>query len=92
MRGDTAGKVAERRQTERGAILIFWDFVNYKARLAAVEDVKDIVEEGKELGINGDGGDNDDGIQGTWPWEPEGCEPESCVDWEQIRARMQNGV
>ena len=91
VRGDIAGKVAERRQTERGTILVFWDFVNYKAKLAAVKDGEDDVEQ-EEPGTGGDGGDNDDKMQGAWPWEPEGYEPESCVDWEQLRARMENGV
>jgi hypothetical protein len=92
--GDVAGKVAERRQTERGTVLVFWDFVNYKARLDAVGDKDGDVwgseEELEELEVGGSGGDRD--VQAAWPWEPEGYEPESCVDWEQIRARMEGDV
>jgi hypothetical protein len=99
---DVAGKVAERRQTERGTVLVFWDFVNYKARLDAVGD-KDGDGRGSEEelelggvggvgGGGGGGGGGDSGVQGAWPWEPEGYEPESCVDWEQIRARMEDDV
>jgi hypothetical protein len=92
--GDVAGKVAERRQTERGTVLVFRDFVNYRASLDAVGD-KDgdawgSEQELEELEEGGVGGDSD--VQGAWPWEPEGYEPESCVDWEQIRARMEGDV
>jgi hypothetical protein len=93
--GDVAGKVAERRQTERGTVLVFWDFVNYKARLDAVGykdgDAQGSEEELEELEEGGVGGGDSD-VRGAWPWEPEGCEPESCVDWEQIRARMEGEV
>jgi hypothetical protein len=91
--GDIAGMVAERRQTERGSVLVFWDFVNYKARLDAVGD-KDDDAQGSEEELEGleEGGGGDSDVQGAWPWEPEGYEPESCVDWEQIRARMEVDV
>jgi hypothetical protein len=99
--GDVAGKVAERRQTERGTVLVFWDFVNYKARLDAVGDKdgdargsEEELEELEELeeGGGGGGGGGDSDVQGAWPWEPEGYEPESCVDWEHIRVRMEGDV
>jgi hypothetical protein len=93
--GDVAGRIAERRQTERGTVLVFWDFVNYKARLAAVGDkdgdARGREEELEELEDGGVGG-GDSGVQGAWPWEPEGYEPESCMDWEQIRAPMEGDV
>lgn len=39
-RAGTTQKTAERRQTERGALSIFHDFVNYKTNLDATRDIE----------------------------------------------------
>lgn len=79
-RADNPRKTAEKRQTERGPLSIFHDFVNYKANLEATRNIDhswegDIME--REAAERG----NVDISQRHWPWEPENQIPESAVDW-----------
>lgn len=81
-RADDPGKTAEKRQTERGTLSIFHDFVNYKANLDATRDIDhnwegDIME--REAAERG----NVDISQRHWPWEPENQIPDTVVDWAE---------
>ena len=73
-------KVYERREVDGGVLLVYHDFMNYKAGLAATEDVVEIWD--RETGVDDaevvDGGS----ARIAWPWEPEYQVPECCVDWE----------
>lgn len=80
-------KVAERRETERGTLLVFHDFVNYKAKLAEVG------------GIEVDTGDDDEspreeedqkgsGTETGGEWQAGLSVPESCVDWSEIERSL----
>jgi len=88
---DDQKKVIEKRETDQGLLLIYHDFANYRANLAAVRDVEanwdnELVEhEGKER----EGGDM---TQKSWPWEPEFHEPESCIDWEKTEELVRSEV
>lgn len=82
-RADDCRKTAEKRQTERGPLSIFHDFVNYKANLKATEAIDenwegDIME--NEAAARG----NVDLSQRQWPWEPENKIPDTAVDWTEI--------
>ena len=73
-------KTAEKRETERGSLSIFHDFVNYKEKLDATRGIEDswegdIMEH--EAAARGDV----DITQMRWPWEPEFQVPDTVVDW-----------
>lgn len=81
-RAKNSNKTAERRETERGTLSIFHDFVNYKANLDATRDIEhnwegDVME--REAAERG----NVDISQRHWPWEPANTIPGTVVDWEQ---------
>ncbi|KAF1933079.1 glycoside hydrolase family 72 protein [Didymella exigua CBS 183.55] len=79
-RADDPEKTAEKRQTERGPLSIYHDFVNFKAKLDATRHIEhdwegDIMErEATERG-------SVDVSQMNWPWEPENQIPDTVVDW-----------
>lgn len=86
-RADDPKKTAEKRQTERGPLLIFHDFVNYKANLDAMRDIDenwegDIME--NEAAARGEV----DLSQRQWPWEPENQIPDTVVDWAEAEDRV----
>ena len=81
-RADDPSKVIEKRETEQGLLLIFHDFANYKAKLAATLDVESGWDRGLvELEV---AHKRSVDTQMSWPWEPEFHEPESCVDWAKL--------
>jgi hypothetical protein len=82
-RANNARKTAEKRQTERGPLSIFHDFVNYKTNLDATRGIEhnwegDVME--REAAERG----NVDLSQRHWPWEPENRVPDSVVNWAEI--------
>ncbi|KAF2124341.1 glycoside hydrolase family 72 protein [Dothidotthia symphoricarpi CBS 119687] len=86
-RADDPSKTIEKRETEHGLFLIFHDFENYKASLAATRDAESDWDRGlvepeivQEASV--------DTTQISWPWEPEFREPESCIDWEQTEKSL----
>jgi hypothetical protein len=84
-------KVAEKRESGQGLLLIYHDFTNYKANLAAAKGVE---EEWNRAAVDGEvieRGD-DDLRQTSWLWEPEFHEPESCVDWEDTEKLVKSGA
>jgi hypothetical protein len=86
-------KVVERRETERGLLLIFHDFVNYKSKLAATRSLQDDPE-WNHAAVNQETPDGVSAVdtQSSWPWEPEFYEPDTCVDWEKISSQMTDEV
>jgi hypothetical protein len=81
-RGKDAGdesRIYERRKRETGTVLVFRDFVEYKARLAEVGGV-----EGEDDGEVGGGGKEKGERSSMQSWQVELRVPESCVDWERI--------
>lgn len=80
---DDRHKVAERRQTDRGLLLVYHDFENYKKELAAAKDAELIWDRGlvEDRGLETE---HTGTTRISWPWEPEFNEPESCVDWQRI--------
>jgi hypothetical protein len=79
-----AGKVAEKRESELGTVLLFEDLVNYKQQLAALARVpigaKECSTEQQKMVE----------AQSPTPWqfEIEGEVPESCVDWLAIEEEL----
>jgi hypothetical protein len=78
---DAESKVAERRETDRGTLLIFNDFANYKMKLAEIDTIEaapgsESIKEKDELG------EANTGVSG--PWQPGFSVPESCVDWRKM--------
>ncbi|KAF3051033.1 hypothetical protein E8E11_008109 [Didymella keratinophila] len=82
-RADDPKKTAEKRQTERGPISIFYDFANYKANLDKTRDI-DHVWEGDVNESEAAARGNVDTSQRQWPWEPENQIPDTVADWMQI--------
>jgi len=83
---DDEGKVAERRETDRGTLLVFQDFVNYKTKLAEVGEV------GMETGAGGvttrEGEKGEFGTEDGGEWQVRLSMPESCVDWGEIEGSL----
>jgi hypothetical protein len=81
-------RVAEKRDKEDGFFLIFHDFVNYRSKLSAVEDLHTELQGEPVVG-------EQDSLAGratvdsrnNWPWESEVVEPDTCVDWDNIDTR-----
>ncbi|EUC38592.1 glycoside hydrolase family 72 protein [Bipolaris zeicola 26-R-13] len=70
--------IYERRETDRGVVLILRDFINYKARLAeigniGIETEEESTEPGRELGKTD--------VEAIGLWQATFQVPESCVDW-----------
>lgn len=82
-----AGKVAEKRDSDLGTLLLFEDFVNYKAQLAALPQratsVNERSKEQKNMEAHG---------PTSWNFEIEGAVPESCVDWLAIEEGWKSQV
>lgn len=88
-RSNDPRKTAETRQTERGPLSIFHDFVNYKTNLDATRGIEnnwegDVME--REAAERG----RVDTTQRSWPWEPECQIPETVVDWAQLEDQVDN--
>ena len=83
---DDEGKVAERRETERGTLLVFQDFVNYKTKLAEVGEVgvETGVDEAATRGLEY----GESGAEGSGEWQIGLSVPESCVDWGEIEGNL----
>jgi hypothetical protein len=75
-------KTAEKRQTERGPLSIFHDFVNYKANLDATRGI-DMNWEGDVMESEAAERGTVDLSQRQWPWEPENQVPDTVVDWTE---------
>lgn len=82
-RADDTERTAEKRQTERGTLAIFYDFVNYKANLDATRNI-DRKWEGNIMESEAAARGNVDLSQRQWPWEPEHQTPDTVVDWAEI--------
>lgn len=80
---DDQDKVVERRETDRGFVLIYADFANYKASLAAVRSA----ESDWDRDAMGPGVDTAHVSPGL-----EFDEPRSCVDWVQVEQLVRSGV
>lgn len=88
-RAANSKKTAEKRQTERGALSIFHDFVNYNAHLDETRDIEhnwegDVMD--REAAERG----NVDISQRHWPWEPANTIPRTVIDWEQVIEQEQS--
>lgn len=82
-RADNSRRTAEKRQTERGPLTIFYDFMNYKANLDATRDI-DRNWEGNIMENEAAARGNVDLSQRQWPWEPENQIPDTVVDWAEV--------
>lgn len=83
-----AGKVAEKRESDLGTLLLFEDFVNYKAQLAALPRMSTTVKEhpAEQQKIV------EAQSPTSWKFEIEGAVPESCVDWLAIEEGLKSQV
>lgn len=88
-RANDSTKTAEKRQTERGTLFIFHDFMNYKANLEATRGIEESWE-GDVMENKAAERVSVDTTQMNWPWEPEFQMPESCVDWAQLEDSMKD--
>lgn len=74
------GSVAETRETDLGTLSLFEDFVNYKARLASIEEVMEsdgvLVTGVQKTTRTADAHFENGGFDGEVP--------ESCVDWANV--------
>jgi hypothetical protein len=88
---DDQNKVNETRESDQGLLLIYHDFANYKANLAATKGVE---AEWNRISADSEAIERGDGSlrQTSWPWEPEFHEPESCVDWGETEERVKSGA
>ncbi|KAJ4324712.1 hypothetical protein N0V94_001109 [Neodidymelliopsis sp. IMI 364377] len=80
-------KTAEKRETDRGTLFIYQDFVNYKANLEATRGIEGNWE-GDIMEREAEGRANVDTAQRIWPWGPEFGVPESCVDWTRLEESL----
>lgn len=84
-------KMIEKRETDQGLLLIYHDFANYRANLAAAgraeadQDCGLVELERKERR-------SVDKTQMCWPCEPEFHEPASCVAWEETEELVRSEV
>ncbi|KAF2632425.1 glycoside hydrolase family 72 protein [Macroventuria anomochaeta] len=81
-RSDDITKTAEKRETERGILSVFHDFVNYKKNLDATRDIESNWE-GEVMEREAAERGNVDTTQLNWPWEPEFQIPDTVVDWAE---------
>ncbi|KAJ8117361.1 hypothetical protein OPT61_g1428 [Boeremia exigua] len=86
-RSDNPMKTAEKRETERGPLSIFHDFVNFKMNLNSTRDIERIWE-GDIMEREAAERMNRDTTQRSWPWEPEFQIPETVVDWGQLEDQI----
>ena len=73
-----AGRVAEKRECDLGTVLLFDDFMNYKAKLAALPQMPTSVDDRSEQKAVKAPSPK------SWAFDIEGTVPESCVDWLSI--------
>ena len=91
-RSDDPSKTAEKRETERGTLSIFRDFVNYKANLDATRGIESNWE-GEIMERKATERGSVDTTQRRWPWEPEFQVPDTVVDWAQLEDQVNgNGL
>lgn len=81
-----AGKVAEKRESDLGTLLLFEDLINYKAQLAALPQLPTSVNEGLAEQQKMGGAQN----PAVRQFDIEGAVPESCVDWLAIEERLRS--
>lgn len=83
-----AGKVAEKRESDLGTLLLFEDFVNYKTQLAALPRMP--------ANVNERPAEQQKIVEAqsptSWKFEIEGVVPESCVDWLAIEEGLKSQV
>jgi hypothetical protein len=81
-----AGKVAEKRESDIGNVLLFEDFKNYKAQLAVLPRMP--------TGVNERSAEQQNMVEAqspkSWNFEIEGEVPESCVDWSAIEEGLKS--
>ncbi|KAJ6193538.1 Glucanosyltransferase-domain-containing protein [Bipolaris maydis] len=78
--------IYERRETDRGVLLILRDFVNYKTRLAEIGDIEvEIDEESTEKKKE----KQETGTEAIGGWQANLHVPESCVDWVSIKGSFE---
>lgn len=81
-----AGKVAEKRESEPGTVLLFEDFMNYKQQLAALPRAP--------IGAKERSTEQQKMVEAQspapWQFEIEGEVPESCVDWLTIEEKLKS--
>lgn len=91
-RSENPMKTAEKRNTERGPLSIFHDFMNYKTNLGATGDIERTWE-GDIMERQAADRASMDATQRNWPWEPEFQVPDSVVDWDQLEDEVNgNGL
>jgi hypothetical protein len=79
-----AGKVAEKRESDLGTVLLFEDFMNYKAQLAALPQLPTSKNERMAEQQN-----TIDAQSMTSPESDiEGAVPESCVEWSALEEEL----
>jgi len=81
-----AGKVVEKRESDLGTTLLFEDFVNYKAQLAALSQSPAGVD------VRPAAGKKTEEASDPTPWKfpIEGTVPQSCLDWSAIEDEVKN--
>ncbi|RMZ70087.1 glycolipid anchored surface [Pyrenophora seminiperda CCB06] len=80
-------KVAEIRKGKRGTLLVFQDFMNYKARLADVGGAEE--ETGAEEAVEGKEEQGESGAEeDSEDWQAGLSVPESCVDWREVEREL----
>ena len=79
-------KVAERRETERGTLLVFHDFVNYKAKLAEIGGIE--VDTGDDESPKAEEDQRESDTEAGGEWQAGLSVPESCVDWSEIERSL----
>ena len=79
-----AGKVAEKRESDLGTLLLFEDFVNYKAQLAALPQMPTSEDDRRTTKQEVAEGSSPT----SWAFEIEGAVPESCVGWSAIEKEL----
>lgn len=90
VRADNEAKVVEKRRTDRGLLLIYHDFANYKTSLAATKVIESDWDRDAMLLRRRE--ENRDDVLGTCTWKPTLGETESCIDWEKTEEIMRNLV
>jgi hypothetical protein len=79
-----AGKIVEKRESDLGTTLLFEDFMNYKAQLAALPQFPVGVD------VRQAAGKNTEEASDPTPWKSpiERTVPESCLDWPVIEDEL----
>jgi hypothetical protein len=83
-----AGKVVEKRESHLGTTLLFEDFMNYKAQLAALPQFPasgDVSSVAKQEMV-------DASSPTSWAFPIEGTVPESCLVWSAIEDELKKSI